>query len=149
MMKQWLLPLWQALVGLPPEEPLKVVGKTDLDQGARRTVGIAVLMTAARALDPDLVNLVDLAGLAAREMVPPEVRKDLQALDLQALDPQVLDLTREAIRKAPVVLLAAHRALTEALKDRVAQVAPRQDQELNQDPLPVAQMAKLLSLHRS
>lgn len=108
MMKQWLLPLWLALVGLQPEEPLKVVGKTDLDQGARRTVEIAETMTAARALD----------------------------------------LTREAIRKAPVILLEAHPALTEVLKDKVDRVAPRQDQELNQVPLPVAQMAKLLSQHR-
>lgn len=106
-----------------------MVGKTDLGQGA---------------LGPDLVNLVDLADLAVQEMVPPEVHKDLQIPGLR-----VLDLTQEVIRKAPAVLLEAQQALTEANKDRVAQVAPSQVLDLNQGPLPVAQMAKVPSLHRS
>ncbi|RMY08687.1 hypothetical protein D0868_04663 [Hortaea werneckii] len=90
-----------------------VVGRMDLDRVARRVEEMAEIMTAARALGPDLVSLVDMADLAVQEMGPPEVHKDLQVLG-----PQVLDLTQEVIHKAPVVLPEALQTLAEALKDR-------------------------------
>ncbi|RMX90875.1 hypothetical protein D0867_04565 [Hortaea werneckii] len=100
------------------------IGRMDLDRGAHRVEEVAEVMTAARALGPDLVSLVDLADLAVQEMALPEVRKDLQVPD-----PQALDLTLEVIRKAPVVLPEAYQALREAHKDRVAQLAPRSGSE--------------------